>query len=95
MPIYEFECQGCHEVTEKICSYAEAAALEGSLCEKCSEGQIRKKASVPALKFVGPGFYETEYARKDRENARIRNDLDKARVNIDEQEREKKKRFGP
>ena len=68
--------------------------MEGAPCEKCLEGQIKKKASVPALKFVGGGFYETEYARKDRENARIRKDLDTARVNIDEQEREKKKKLG-
>jgi putative FmdB family regulatory protein len=92
MPIFEFECESCHKITERICSYSESISLDGSVCDECG-GIIKKKVSVPALKFVGPGFYETEYARKERDRKRIQRDIEIAKPNIEEQERARKKRF--
>lgn len=60
MPIYEYECDGCHrvhEVTQKI--------AEGTLsaCPVCGSSSIRKLISLSAFAFKGSGFYTTDYKR--------------------------------
>jgi len=58
MPIYEYQCNDCHERSEMIQSFSEAPLTH---CTKCG-GTLRKLISSPAVHFKGSGFYKTDYA---------------------------------
>jgi putative FmdB family regulatory protein len=60
MPIYEYQCDACHQQIERL------QRLEDPLlttCPKCG-GSVHKRFSVPALQFKGSGWYVTDYARR-------------------------------
>lgn len=60
MPIYEYQCDACHQRIERL------QRLEDPLltvCPKCG-GAMHKRFSVPALQFKGSGWYVTDYARR-------------------------------
>ncbi len=64
MPLYEYECESCHERFEKIRKFSDPP-LE--TCTLCGAGPIRKLFSSPAIQFKGSGFYITDYAKKSTE----------------------------
>src|SRR5437867_12896647 len=61
MPLYEYECDSCHERFEKIRQYSDPPV---DVCVKCGKGPVRKLLSSPAIQFKGSGWYVTDYARK-------------------------------
>ena len=60
MPLYEYECQKCHKVTEKI------EKVDGPHLKKCPYcgGKVEQKVSRSAIQFKGAGWYVTDYASK-------------------------------
>jgi putative FmdB family regulatory protein len=60
MPIYEYQCQECHNRFEKL------QKLSDKPCKKCPScgGALRKLISSPAIQFKGNGFYINDYAKK-------------------------------
>ena len=60
MPLYEYECQKCHKVTEKI------EKVDGPHLRKCPHcgGKVEQKVSRSAIQFKGAGWYVTDYAGK-------------------------------
>ncbi len=60
MPVYEYECDVCHERFERL------QRLSDPLIKKCPHcgGPVQKLFSVPALQFKGSGFYVTDYAHR-------------------------------
>ena len=60
MPIYEYECQQCKQVTEAMQKFSEAPLTQ---CPKCS-GKLRKMISQSSFHLKGSGWYVTDYARK-------------------------------
>jgi putative FmdB family regulatory protein len=62
MPLYEYACEVCGEVTEVLQRLADAPP---SACPKCG-GALRKMASAPALQFKGTGWYVTDYAGRGK-----------------------------
>lgn len=60
MPIYEYQCDKCVKVYEKIQKFSDPVL---TVCEVCG-GPVRKLMGKPALQFKGSGFYITDYARK-------------------------------
>ena len=60
MPLYEYECDACHQRFEKIQKFSDPL-LE--VCAKCGKGPVRKLLSSPAIQFKGSGWYITDYAR--------------------------------
>jgi putative FmdB family regulatory protein len=66
MPLYEYECEACHQRFEKIQKYSDAP-LE--VCAKCGKGPVKKLLSSPAIQFKGTGWYITDYARKSGSDA--------------------------
>ena len=60
MPIYEYRCQSCGEVTEKIQS-VNAPAL--TTCTDCG-GELRKLISRSAFHLKGSGWYSDHYGLK-------------------------------
>ena len=54
MPIYEFVCQNCADVIEKICHFEDAAPA----CERCG---LQRKRAVSAFGIVNTGLLTTKY----------------------------------
>ena len=66
MPLYEYECDACHQRFEKIRKFSDAPI---EVCDKCGKGPVRKLLSSPAIQFKGSGWYITDYARKSSADA--------------------------
>jgi putative FmdB family regulatory protein len=60
MPVYEYECQKCNQVTEAMQKFSDPPLTE---CPHCS-GKLRKMISQSAFHLKGSGWYVTDYARK-------------------------------
>src|SRR5258706_15246866 len=61
MPLYEYICGKCKEVTEVIQSFKEGPL---KICPHCGSKKLRKLASAPAIQFKGSGWYVTDYGGK-------------------------------
>ena len=59
MPIYEYDCQKCHERTEVIQGYSDPPL---KICPHCG-GKLKKAISAPAIQFKGSGWYVTDYGK--------------------------------
>ncbi len=60
MPIYEYQCDKCSKIYEKIQKFSDPIM---SVCEVCGSPVV-KLMGKPALQFKGTGFYITDYVRK-------------------------------
>ena len=60
MPIYEYECQQCNQITEAMQKFSDPALTE---CP-CCRGTLRKLISQSSFHLKGSGWYVTDYARK-------------------------------
>ena len=60
MPIYEYRCEKCGEVFEKIQKFDDPPL---KIHEGCG-GTLEQLLHAPAIQFKGSGFYITDYARK-------------------------------
>jgi putative FmdB family regulatory protein len=67
MPLYEYQCESCHERFERIHKYSDPPI---DVCPKCGKGPVRKLPSSPAIQFKGSGWYITDYARKSGETTK-------------------------
>jgi len=63
MPIYEYECQNCGEIFEKLQSIKEPDPVA---CIKCEQGPIRRLISKSGFILKGGGFYTNEYPSASR-----------------------------
>jgi len=61
MPLYEYECEACHNRFERIQKYSDPPI---DTCPACGKGPVRKLLSSPAIQFKGSGWYITDYAKK-------------------------------
>ena len=57
MPIYEYECTGCHQITEIWQSLSDAPA---TTCPSCS-GDLKKIISMSSFQLKGGGWYSDGY----------------------------------
>ena len=62
VPIYEYECDGCHHRFEKRQGFD---AEPVSTCPRCQGRAHRVIHSVPVI-FKGSGFYSTDHGRGHR-----------------------------
>ncbi|MDR0548115.1 MAG: zinc ribbon domain-containing protein [Deltaproteobacteria bacterium] len=60
MPLYEYECHGCGQVTEALQKFADAPL---TVCPKCG-GRLTKLMSLNSFALKGSGWYATDYANK-------------------------------
>jgi putative FmdB family regulatory protein len=65
MPIYEYQCQACHEQLEALQKMADAPLLE---CPKCGKPALKKKVSAAAFRLKGSGWYETDFKTGNKKN---------------------------
>jgi putative FmdB family regulatory protein len=62
MPIFEYECDKCGYITEKL-----IIGKEDKDKVKCICGKIMKKlVSKSSFKLNGPGFYVNDYKKKEK-----------------------------
>jgi putative FmdB family regulatory protein len=66
MPLYEYECEACHERFERIQRFSDPPV---DVCPKCGKGPVNKLPSSPAIQFKGSGWYITDYAKKSGTDA--------------------------
>jgi putative FmdB family regulatory protein len=60
VPLYEYQCNSCHTVTERIQKFSDPPL---TICPHCG-GELEQLLSAPAVRFKGAGWYVTDYARK-------------------------------
>ena len=60
MPLYEYQCLNCGEVTEVLQRMSDDPL---TVCKRC-EGELKRLVSAPAVQFKGTGWYVTDYAKK-------------------------------
>ncbi|MGH9459152.1 MAG: FmdB family zinc ribbon protein [Thermoanaerobaculia bacterium] len=65
MPLYEYQCQECGEVSEVLQRTADAPF---TICSSCG-GALKKLISAPAIQFKGSGFYITDYGKGNGKRA--------------------------
>ena len=59
MPIYEYKCDRCDKVFEKIQKFIDPPDTVHEVCG----GSVVRLISTSALKFKGSGFYITDYKK--------------------------------
>jgi putative FmdB family regulatory protein len=62
MPIYEYECTKCGQISEAWQRFSDAPL---SKCEHCS-GKLKKLISHSTFHLKGTGWYVTDYAGKSK-----------------------------
>ena len=60
MPIYEYQCQKCREVTEAMQKFSDSPLIQ---CPSC-QGELKKMISHSSFHLKGSGWYVTDYSRK-------------------------------
>ncbi len=64
MPLYEYQCESCGAVFEKMQKFSDDPL---KVHENCG-GAVHRLLSAPALQFKGSGWYITDYARGGKSN---------------------------
>ena len=60
MPIYEYQCNRCRQVTEALQKFSDPGLTE---CPHCN-GRLKKLMSLNSFHLKGNGWYVTDYASK-------------------------------
>ncbi len=68
MPLYEYQCEKCGAVIEKIQKLSDPPLKR---CAECG-GKLERLLSSPAIQFKGTGWYITDYARKSSPEAKAK-----------------------
>ncbi|MDR1578417.1 MAG: zinc ribbon domain-containing protein [Deltaproteobacteria bacterium] len=72
MPLYEYECHSCHQVTEALQKFSDQPL---TVCPQCG-GQLSKLMSMNSFSLKGGGWYATDYAKTDPKGSK-KTDADK------------------
>ncbi len=59
MPLYEYQCESCGSVFEKIQKFADAPL---TVHEECG-GHVHRLLTAPAFHLKGSGWYVTDYGK--------------------------------
>lgn len=63
MPIYEYQCQHCGEVTEKLQKHSDAPLTD---CPNCQKAELKKIISGTSFQLKGTGWYVTDFRDKNK-----------------------------
>ena len=66
MPIYEYSCGKCHEVSEALQNFSDPPLTK---CPHCG-GKAQRIMSLGAFHLKGNGWYTTDYAGKNSSAAK-------------------------
>lgn len=70
MPIYEYQCQKCGEISEVFLRSNDKQPTRCSVCK----GKLQKIISQSGFQFKGTGWYVTDYARKGKKDSSAHED---------------------
>jgi putative FmdB family regulatory protein len=71
MPIYEYLCEGCGKVNEKLQKVYDPPPPR---CDECGSRKLAKLVSRSAFQLKGGGWYSDLYASKKKEKAEVSKD---------------------
>lgn len=71
MPIYEYQCAACGEVTELVQKFSDPPKTE---CPHCHQHDLKKLVSAAAFHLKGQGWYVTDFKDKPKDNAEKKQD---------------------
>ena len=71
MPIYEFLCEGCGKVNEKLQKVYDPPPAR---CDECGSRKLAKLVSRSAFQLKGGGWYSDLYASKKKEKPEVSKD---------------------
>ena len=60
MPLFEYKCENCGTVFEKIEKHSASSTKK---CPKCG-AKAQRQLGAPAIQFKGSGWYVTDYGGK-------------------------------
>jgi putative FmdB family regulatory protein len=60
VPIYEYECSKCRQITEALQKFSDPPLND---CPHCS-GRLKRLMSINSFHLKGSGWYATDYAGK-------------------------------
>ena len=63
MPLYEYRCEQCEEISETIQKFSDSPL---TTCESCG-GKLERLLSASAIQFKGSGWYVNDYGKKNGE----------------------------
>jgi putative FmdB family regulatory protein len=66
MPIYEFQCDRCSHVFDRLQRLSDP---DPDICPECGAPAIRRRLTAPAFRLSGSGWYETDF-KKDGDKKR-------------------------
>ena len=81
MPIYEYQCENCGEVSELLQKHSDPAATE---CPHCHEHKLKKLVTAAAFHLKGSGWYVTDF--KDKPKDKGQKTEDKSSKTVDNKE---------
>ena len=61
MPLYEYQCKDCLQVSEVIQKFSDPDLIE---CKDCG-GTLERLLSAPAIRFKGSGWYVNDYGKSN------------------------------
>ncbi len=64
MPLYEYQCKDCKQVTEVIQKFSDPDLTQ---CKECG-GILDRLLSAPSIRFKGSGWYVNDYGKSDGAN---------------------------
>ena len=64
MPIYEYECSKCRQITEALQKFSDPPLKDCPLCS----GRLKRLMSINSFHLKGSGWYVTDYAGKKASN---------------------------
>lgn len=67
MPVYEYRCEGCDEMVDRLLPHDEAD--QPGRCPLCG-GELRRRFSRVAVRYEGWGFNSTDRLVPDRPGGR-------------------------
>lgn len=68
MPTYDYRCPDCQHEQEHFHGINEKPHVK---CEECGKRMKKLMGKGAGVVFKGPGFYETDYRKKDKTNQRV------------------------
>ena len=65
MPIYEYQCKSCGELTEAMQKISDPVLTD---CPECNKPELKKLLSASAFRLKGGGWYETDFKGGKKKN---------------------------
>lgn len=62
MPIYEYKCNNCNYIIEKLQKHQKDTLIEK--CPNCQSCSFKKIMSLSSFKLKGSGWYVTDFKNK-------------------------------